>query len=189
MPPAPSPPFVLRLDCFITKPPPAPRTYVLMSFYSKEYKFAVDFCTNFSQGDPEYTFFCEFYIFLSPFSRVRMVLTSKPFSFLHCLYISLPFGGGVLVFVSVDRVQRAAPWRPEPLPSACFRDASVAGEQLRSSRDARLSWWCPGSRVPRGPVPTTPVLTGAAGVGTPACRRARPHGRRRPEAAFDRLGP
>lgn len=131
-----------------------------MSFYSKEYKFAVDFCTNFSQGDPEYTFFCEFYIFLSPFSRVRMVLTSKLFSFLHCLYISLPFGGGVLVFVSVDRVQRAAPWRPEPLPSASFRDASVAGEQLRSSRGARLSWWCPGSRVPRGPVPTTPVLTG-----------------------------
>lgn len=65
-----------------------------------------------------------------------------------------------MVFVSVDRVQRAAPWRPEPLPSACFRDASVAGEQLRSSRGARLSWWCPGSRVPRGPVPTTPVLTG-----------------------------
>lgn len=94
-----------------------------------------------------------------------------------------------MVFVSVDRVQRAAPWRPQPLPSACFRDASVAGEQLRSSRGARLSWWCPGSRVPRGPVPTTPVLTGAAGVGTPTCRRARPLGRRRPEAAFDRLRP
>lgn len=34
-----------------------------MSFYSKEYKFAVDFFMNFSQKDPEYALFSELHIF------------------------------------------------------------------------------------------------------------------------------
>lgn len=161
-----------------------------MSFYSKEYKFAVDFCTNFSQGDPEYTFFCEFYIFLSPFSRVRMVLTSKPFSFLHCLYISLPFGGGVLVFVSVDRSCAAS----GSVASGTVAIGLFSGRERRGGA-AQVFSRCAsfvvvsGEPCPEGACPHHAGADGAAGVGTPACRRARPHGRRRPEAAFDRLGP
>lgn len=35
----------------------------LMSFYSKGYKLAVDFCMNFSQKILKKTLFCGFYIF------------------------------------------------------------------------------------------------------------------------------
>lgn len=45
-----------NFNYFLTKPLPFPSLHAhmyLMSFYSKRYKLAVDFCMNFSQKDPE----------------------------------------------------------------------------------------------------------------------------------------